>query len=137
LLATVEAQLKYFNFVCDILQELSSRNSCCSSLASPLCSQSKSLATSIRNLEWTIMLSLDDQLEASRRGKTIKSIKGQASDTNLWFMGSELQVRIYIHILQLRKYYKGSMLLMAPRTHAPAWWPGKQSLGINALKSGG
>lgn len=56
-------------------------------------------------------------------------------------MRSELQVQIYIHtyihILQLRKYYKGSMLLMAPRTHAPAWWPGKQSLGINALKSGG
>jgi hypothetical protein len=26
---------------------------------------------------------LDDQLESSRRGKTIESIKGKASDTNL------------------------------------------------------
>ncbi len=83
MLATVEAQLKYFNFVCDILQELSSRNSYYSSSASSLCSQSKSLAISIRNLEWTTMLSLDDQLEASRRGKTMESIKGKASDTNL------------------------------------------------------
>jgi len=28
-------------------------------------------------------------------------------------------------------------MLMVPRTHAPAWWPGEQFLGINALQGGG
>jgi len=58
---------------------------------------------------------------------------------NAWevnFKFEYIYIHTYIHTLQLLKYYKSSML-MVPRTHAPAWWPGEQFLGINALQGGG